>query len=1102
MNRYDLFGYPLFFVVVLELFLGLILLRQNPRNSTVNKAVAVFAFASAGYALFSGIIYVRTSLGLPIGIYAQANWIGWLSIPAALQSIFYMREENSRTARIVGWTLYPFWTFMLVLCLFTGLVEPAGYSLRPAVDGTGPLENPARFFGALQILWVMYEVYRLRRESGGTKRAQVNHFFYGTMIFGAGSALLAGFLQLFGGFGLHPEFGAYFSFPWVILTFYAISRYRLFDISIIISRLLTIVLLSILVSFLHLSLFKLFNPVMGATNAILFSLFLIGIVFFGTHLSRAVQWRIQTFLAGGRYDYQRMLKQSIKATITILNLEELLHYLIDTINKSFDAECVGLFMMRHDGQYALRLRSGPEREPDTADHEVPTAISAWLKQTGHVVIREELEALATSQELHPIAEYMRRIGSEVLIPLIYKGELQGFLALGLKGNREPYLQSDIDLLELLAGHAAIAIENAQLFEEARRARGSMRESESKFQTLAETAAMGIFMHQGGNFLYANRAAEVIGGYSVKEYLTMDFMSLVHPDFVEQVKARARERLGGSSDVPPQYEFKLVRKNGEECWVLMTAGISEFDGKPTVIGTLIDINARKQAEEEREEYFRQLQTATQSLKESEAKFRSLAETAPAAIFIHQGGRFLYANEASVSMIGYAREEFLSMDFWGVTHPDDRAMVIQRGKARLAGDKSPERYELRIVTRSGEVRWVDMTAGVIEYEGTPAVIGTAFDITARKMAENERERYYQQLQSATQSLQESEAKFRTLAETTTAAIFIHQGQKLVYANPAAVVMTGYTSEELLQEDFWSLLHPDYQELLRERGLPGSAERRRPVYEYKFIKKNGDECWVSMTAGFIEYGGKPAIIGTLFDITDWKHAEEAKVKFFEESVRQYQERIEEEKRHRLEKEKILMDLHDGIGGITTNISILSELALKAKDHAAAAQLISTISQLSREGIAEIRGFMHSLDSKELTWRTLAAELRSQGTNMVKTHNIDFSIQAEVSDAVQEQPGSLTWVNIFKIYKESLTNVVKHAKATEVTVGFRVDCDRVFLTVRDNGVGVNGSRGGGRGLSHMKTRAEDIGGAVTVTNQHGTVIRFELPLPLKYPAGGMVTR
>lgn len=1081
MNRYDLFGYPLFFVLALEIFLGLILLRQNPRNSPVNKAVAVYAFASAGYSLFTAIIYVRTSLGLPIDIYARLNWAGWLSIPAALQSIFYMHDEKSRMARNVGFVLYPFWSIMLVLCLFTELVEPSGYSLNPRVDHNGPFENPARLFGALLIVWVMYEVYKLRKQSSGMKRKQVNHFFYGTMIFASGSALIAGFLQLFGGFGLDPGLGAYFSFPWVVLTFYAITRYRLFDISIIISRLLTVVFLSLTVSVLHIWLFKLFEPAMGSTLAILISLFLIGTVFFGTHISRTVQWRIHNIIVKDKYDYQRILKESIKASVTILDLQELLHYLIDSMNKSLGAESVSLFLKGRDGRYAMRLGKGADCIETSC--EVPAAVISWLRRIRRVGVREELEDLLPAEELTPVNEFMQRIGAELLIPLMYKGQLEGFLTLGFKGSREPYLQSDIDLLELLAGQAAIAIQNAQLYEETRQTKESLLASESKFRTLAETAAMGIFIHQGGNFLYANRAAEIIGGYTVDEYLTMNFMSLVHPDFIEMVKARARERLKGGSNVPSQYEFKIVRKNGEERWVLMTGGIAEFDGKPAVIGTLIDITERKQAEEER------YQMAL--LVESSSDFIGMTT---------MDGQVLFVNGAGQKLVGLSSgEDVKKMSLTAFFMQEDLPVLVEQ---LLPNDAWRGEFRLKHF-KTGLPIPVDMYEFTVTDEKTGRPMARAAvirDITALKRAREERERYYQQLQEMTQSLKESELRFRTLAETTTAAIFIHQGQKLVYANTAGEIMTGHSREELLQEDFWALIHPDYQDLAKNRGQARLRGERMPKeYEFKFMTKKGENRWAATTAGVIEYGGKPAIIATLFDITEWKRAEEAKVKFYEESVRQYQERIEEEKRHRMEKEKILMDLHDGIGGITTNISILSQLALKTKGRENVTRMLSTISRLSQEGISEIRSFMHSLDSKELSWRTLAAEFRSQGRNMVETHNIKFSIETQVGDA-HEQPGSLVWLNMFKIYKEALTNVIKHSSATAVTVGFLVNPEGVRLTIQDNGVGMRAGAGSGRGLSNMKTRAEDIGGVVNLFREKGTAVVLKLPLPLKYPAGGMV--
>ena len=185
-------------------------------------------------------------------------------------------------------------------------------------------------------------------------------------------------------------------------------------------------------------------------------------------------------------------------------------------------------------------------------------------------------------------------GAEVIIPLFSKGQLPGVLALGEKGNQEPYVQSDVDLLETLAGHAAIALENARLYNEARHAKESLQESESKFRTLAQTTPAAIFIHREGRFVYANPIGEAMTGYTNEELLAMDFWGIVHPDFRDMVQERGRARP--HDDVfPPQYEFKIVRKDGAERWALMTAARLEYEGKPAVIGTLFDITERKALE---------------------------------------------------------------------------------------------------------------------------------------------------------------------------------------------------------------------------------------------------------------------------------------------------------------------------------------------------------------------------------------------------------------------------------------------------------------------------------------------------------------------------
>lgn len=130
--------------------------------------------------------------------------------------------------------------------------------------------------------------------------------------------------------------------------------------------------------------------------------------------------------------------------------------------------------------------------------------------------------------------------------------------------------------------------------------------------------------------------------------------------------------------------------------------------------------------------RAVQQSEAALRASEGKFRTLADTVASAIFIYQGDGFRYVNPWTESMTGYARQELLSMNFWDVVHPDDRE-VVQRGTARLQGPELAPRHEFKIVTKSGEVRWVDFTAAAIEFEGQPAALGTAFDITDRKRAE---------------------------------------------------------------------------------------------------------------------------------------------------------------------------------------------------------------------------------------------------------------------------------------------------------------------------------------------------------------------------------
>lgn len=208
----------------------------------------------------------------------------------------------------------------------------------------------------------------------------------------------------------------------------------------------------------------------------------------------------------------------------------------------------------------------------------------------------------------------------------------------------------------------------------------------------------------------------------------------------------------------------------------------------------------------------------------------------------------------------------------------------------------------------------------------------------------------------------------------------------------------------------------------------------------------------------------------------------------------RIAKERQHVAEKEKIVMDLHDGVGGIATNIRILADLAQHTDDRAEIRKQLSTISQLSQESTLEIRSLMQSIDSNEMTWKVMAAYVRNIGSTLLDPHHIRFTVEQRLDDVI-EQPSSTVWVNVFKIYKEALTNVIKHAKAEAVSVMLLVNGQGFAMAVRDDGIGYHGTEGAGRGQSIMKKRASEVGGVVTVASlEKGTEVSLQIPFPITW--------
>ena len=126
------------------------------------------------------------------------------------------------------------------------------------------------------------------------------------------------------------------------------------------------------------------------------------------------------------------------------------------------------------------------------------------------------------------------------------------------------------------------------------------------------------------------------------------------------------------------------------------------------------------------------TAEKALKISEKKFKKLSEFSPASISIQRTDQYFYVNKSWEMLTGYTRKEALSLTPLDIIHPDSVEKIKKRSDARLKGEPVPNRYDLKILTKTKEVKWIDISFSIIEYENQTASLGVCFDVTELKKA----------------------------------------------------------------------------------------------------------------------------------------------------------------------------------------------------------------------------------------------------------------------------------------------------------------------------------------------------------------------------------
>jgi PAS domain S-box-containing protein len=347
----------------------------------------------------------------------------------------------------------------------------------------------------------------------------------------------------------------------------------------------------------------------------------------------------------------------------------------------------------------------------------------------------------------------------------------------------------------------------------------------------------------------NEPAGAVYGWNEKEVIGKSIFEVFNPIYTNTSKEEVFEKLNKNDSF--KGEVIHHHKDGRPLNISVSVSIIR-DYLGFKVGTVAidrDITAEK--------------SSLKALAESEEKFRTLAETANAGIFIHSGGSFVYVNQNASNETNFSLKEIYKMNFLDLVHPADRAMVEQNWNHRKLGINTPSVYECRIIKKGGGFIWVEISVNLIDFKGNKALIGTAFNITERKHAE--------------ELTQQTKDNYETFFNTIDDFLFVINAKgKIVHTNSTVVERLGYTEKELYGNSILMLNPEEYRDEAIE-ALDQMLNVTNDNCNIPIITKSGTIIPVETKVTYGIWAGQAVAFVVSKDITKIKLSEEKFSKLF---------------------------------------------------------------------------------------------------------------------------------------------------------------------------------------------------------------------------------
>ena len=262
----------------------------------------------------------------------------------------------------------------------------------------------------------------------------------------------------------------------------------------------------------------------------------------------------------------------------------------------------------------------------------------------------------------------------------------------------------------------------------------LRRSEAHHRSVVEHLGEGLVVIQDQQVVFANPQASGILRVASGKLIGTRAIDLLHPEDRASVADRLARRQA-AEPLSARTEIRRLDEDGGVRWLETHSTNASWEGRPATMSFFSDVTQRKQMVE--------------ALHRSEERYRAVVDHVDDGMVVVKDQRFVFVNPRAAEIVQMSVEDMLREGYLHRIHPDDRSIVDERRRRRLAGEDVPNRYEIRLLLPGGTVRWIDIGVTIVPWDGESGTLTFFSDVTGRKELEAELKNTLQERETILQS-----------------------------------------------------------------------------------------------------------------------------------------------------------------------------------------------------------------------------------------------------------------------------------------------------------------------------------------------------------------